>query len=115
MPNGLSQSNVGIKWKEQVAPDWFFIGDVNFGFDPYSLHFADGPRSLAENNNNIPAFFQIANGDSSRTYGPINTRAYAGYPEQDLRHADLRPPVRVLQRHRQQPLRSLRRRRTPSR
>src|SRR4051794_870656 len=46
VPNGISQSNIGIKWKEQVIPDWFFIGDVNFGYDPYSLQFADGPRSL---------------------------------------------------------------------
>ncbi len=57
VPNGLSQSNVGVKWKEQIAPDWFFIGDVNFGFDPYSLRFADGPRSLVDNNT-TPAFFQ---------------------------------------------------------
>ena len=77
VPNGLSQSNIGIKWKEQVAPDWYFIGDVNFGFDPYALQWADGPGSL-EQNNNIPAFFQDANGDFSRAYGPINTRAYAG-------------------------------------
>ena len=77
VPNGLSQSNVGIKWKEQVVPDWYFIGDVNAGFDPYTLSFANGPRSLVENNT-TPQFFQSANTDSSRTYGVINTRAYAG-------------------------------------
>ena len=78
VPNGTTQSNVGVKWREQVAADWFFIGDVNFGFDPYSLRFADGPRSLADNNT-TPQILQSTNGDSSRTYGPINSRAYAGF------------------------------------
>ena len=77
VPNGLSQSNVGIKWKEQIVPDWYFIGDVNAGFDPYTLSFDNGPRSLVQNNT-TPQFFQSANADSSRTYGVINTRAYAG-------------------------------------
>jgi predicted porin len=77
VPNGLSQSNIGVKWKEQIVPDWFFVGDVNFGFDPYTLRFADGPRSL-EQNNTVPQILQSANGDSSRTYGPINSRAWAG-------------------------------------
>jgi predicted porin len=77
VPNGLSQSNVGIKWKEQIVPDWYFIGDVNAGFDPYTLSFDNGPRSLVENNIKSQ-FNQSANSDSSRTYGVINTRAYAG-------------------------------------
>ena len=78
VPNGLSQSNVGIKWKEQIfASEWYFIGDVNAGFDPYSLQYANGPRSLIENNT-LSQIDQSANGDSSRAYGPVNTRAYAG-------------------------------------
>jgi predicted porin len=78
VPNGLSQSNVGIKWKEQIfASDWYFIGDVNAGFDPYSLQYSNGPRSLIENNNKT-LINQTANGDSSRAYGPVNARAYAG-------------------------------------
>ena len=77
VPNGLSQSNIGIKWKEQVVPDWYFIGDVNAGFDPYSLQFANGPRSLIENNT-VSQLNQTSNADSSRAYGVINTRAYAG-------------------------------------
>ncbi len=81
VPNGLSQSNIGLKWKEQIVPQWYFIGDVNFGYDPYSLQFANGPRSLAENNT-TPQYFQSSNGDSSRAYGPINARAYAGVQNQ---------------------------------
>jgi predicted porin len=78
VPNGYSQSNIGVKWKEQIAPTWYFIGDVNFGYDPYSLHFANGPRSLVDNNT-TPLFGQTLATDSSRAYGPINTRAYAGF------------------------------------
>ncbi len=77
VPNGLGTSNIGIKWKEKIVEDWYFIGDVNAGFDPYSLQFLNGPRSLVSQNN-LPQFFQSYNTDSSRTYGPINTRAYAG-------------------------------------
>ena len=43
------QSNIGIKMKEQVAPNWFVVGDVNAGFDPYSLRFSNGPASLLDN------------------------------------------------------------------
>lgn len=37
VPSGPSQFNRG-------ASDAFFVGDVDFGFDPYTLHFAHGPR-----------------------------------------------------------------------
>jgi predicted porin len=77
VPNGLARSAIGLKWKEQISGDWYFIGDVNAGFDPYSLQFVNGPRSLSQNNN-VLQINQNANGDSNRAYGPINGRAYAG-------------------------------------
>jgi predicted porin len=77
VPNGLSQSNVGIKIKEAIVPNWYVIGDVNFGFDPYSMEFANGPRSLVDNNGRS-SIFQSANGDSSRAGSIDNTRAYVG-------------------------------------
>src|SRR5437879_12404444 len=40
-PNGLSQSNIGIKGKEPLAAGWNFIFDLQAGFDPYSLHLAN--------------------------------------------------------------------------
>jgi hypothetical protein len=43
-PNGLSQSFIGIKGKEQFAPGWSFIFDLQAGFDPYSLQLANGPN-----------------------------------------------------------------------
>ena len=76
VPNGLSQTNVGVKINEQIAPNWYFIGDVDTGFDPYSLRFGDGPGSLVANNNTALAN-QTPTRDFSRA-GLDNTRAYVG-------------------------------------
>ncbi|MGD1036429.1 MAG: porin [Roseiarcus sp.] len=80
VPNGLSQSNVGIKIKEQIVPNWFIVGDADFGFDPYSLQMANGPKSLVDNNfyASTRQDLQSANGDSSRAGQWDNTRAYIG-------------------------------------
>ncbi|HEX2816582.1 MAG TPA: porin [Phenylobacterium sp.] len=77
VPSGLGQSNIGVKIKEQIVPNWFFIGDVNAGFDPYSLHFANGPKSFVDNNN-VPLAAQSTNTDSARSTGWDNTRAFLG-------------------------------------
>jgi hypothetical protein len=78
VPGGLGASNAGIKWRERIASDWYFVGDVNFGFDPYSLRFTNGPQSLVDNNT-LPLALRSTNSDSSRAYGPINNRANAGF------------------------------------
>ena len=91
-PNGLSQSNVGLQIKEQIAPDWYFIGDVNFGFDPYSLQFANGPQSLVQNNNRN-LWDQTASGDFSRTWGIVNSRAFIGLSNETSRRSHHRPSV----------------------
>ncbi|MGD1016246.1 MAG: porin [Roseiarcus sp.] len=77
VPNGLSQSNIGIKMKEQVAPNWFIVGDVNLGFDPYSFRLANGPGSLVDNNGS-PTPQWTANSDSSRAGQWDNARGYVG-------------------------------------
>ena len=85
VPNGLSQTNVGIKMKEQVVPNWYIVGDVNFGFDPYSFELANGPQSLVDNIGRVtPAavtsgkLAYTANSDSSRAGQWDNTRGYFG-------------------------------------
>jgi hypothetical protein len=75
--NGLSQSNIGIKGTEQFAPGWNFIFDVQAGFDPYSLRFADGPASVAQNGN-MPLTNQTTNADSSRAGQFFNSVGYVG-------------------------------------
>ena len=44
-PNGLSQSNIGIKGKEAITSGLDFVFDLNFGFNPYSFTAANGPRT----------------------------------------------------------------------
>lgn len=77
VPNGLSQSNVGIKAREEFAPGWAFVGDMDLGFDPYSLRLSDGPASLADNNNKA-IYNQNTNSDSSRAGQFDNSRGYFG-------------------------------------
>src|SRR3979490_1266184 len=76
-PNGLSQSNIGIKGKEPLAPGWDFIFDLQAGFDPYSLHLANGPHSVAQNAG-VPLTSQDSNADSSRAGQFYNSVGYLG-------------------------------------
>ncbi|MGC2122996.1 MAG: porin [Xanthobacteraceae bacterium] len=77
-PNGLSQSNIGIKGSEPVAPGWAFVFDLEAGFNPYSLQFANGPGSVAENAG-VPLTNQSSNADSSRAGQFYNSVGYAGF------------------------------------
>lgn len=77
LPNGVGQSNVGIKGDEPLNGDLSFIFNLQTGFDPYSVQLANGPKSLVENNTNALAV-QNANGNSSRAGQIFNTVAYAG-------------------------------------
>src|ERR1700674_5559076 len=76
-PNGLTQSNIGIKGKEPFAPGWDFIFDLQAGFHPYSLHFLNGPHSMAQNAG-IPLTSQDSNADSSRAGQFYNSVGYLG-------------------------------------
>ncbi len=77
-PNGLSQSNIGIKGKEAITSGLDFVFDLNFGFDPYSLNSADAPASL-RSNNGVPLALQNTNADSSRAGQWYNGVGYAGF------------------------------------
>jgi predicted porin len=82
--NGLSTSVVGLKMKEGLGriglSDWSLIGVLEAGVNPYSGMFANGPRSLADNNarpaNTAP--FQNANFDGSRAGQWDNSQGYLG-------------------------------------
>jgi predicted porin len=76
-PNGLTNSNIGIKGNEPFAPGWAFIFDLQAGFDPYSLHFTNGPHSVAQNAG-VPLTSQDSNGDSSRAGQFYNSVGYLG-------------------------------------
>jgi predicted porin len=77
VPNGLGQSNIGVKGREPLASDWSLVFKFENGFDPFTLQRANGPKSLVQNNTN-PIGQQTANGDSSRAGQLFNTEGYAG-------------------------------------
>jgi predicted porin len=76
-PNGLSQSNIGIKGNEPIGSGWSFIFDLQADFDPYSLELTDGPHSVAQNAG-VPMPSQDSYGDSSRAGQFYNGMGYAG-------------------------------------
>ena len=76
-PNGLSQSNIGIKGNEPLAAGWAFIFDLQAGFDPYSLQLANGPHSEAQNAG-VPLTSQNSHADSSRAGQFYNSVGYLG-------------------------------------
>jgi predicted porin len=76
-PNGLSNSNIGIKGNEPLAPGWAFIFDLQAGFDPYSLHLSNGPHSDFQNIG-VPLTSQDSYADSSRAGQFFNAVGYAG-------------------------------------
>jgi len=76
-PNALSQSNVGVKFKEEFAPGWSFVGQLETGFDPYSLELANGIGAQRQNNT-LPLALQSSNQDSSRAGQPFNSQIFGG-------------------------------------
>ena len=76
-PNGLTQSNIGIRGKEAITSGLDFVFDLNFGFDPYSLTAANGPASLLDVNG-VPVAKQVSNANSNRAGQFYNGVGYAG-------------------------------------
>jgi predicted porin len=64
-PNALSQSLVGIKTNEPIAPGWSFISVNELAFDPYSLLLANAPQAMF-NSIHVPENQQLIPYDSSR-------------------------------------------------
>jgi predicted porin len=73
----LSQSNLGIQIKEPIGLGWSLVGQLEGGFDPYSLEFANSPRS-AFTNVGVPVDQQTTNGDSSRAGQLYNSVGFVG-------------------------------------
>src|SRR5579859_4723190 len=45
-PNGLSQSKLGLKGKEEFADGWYAVFNAELGFQPNSGQLTDGLKSL---------------------------------------------------------------------
>ena len=75
-PNGMSQSNIGVRGSEQLAPGFAAIFNVQTQFMPTSGMVADHLKAMTENNG-VPLAAQSSNADSSRA-GQIFQNAYVG-------------------------------------
>src|SRR3954447_4371815 len=76
-PGALSQSNIGLKGNLPLAPGWAAIFDVQGGFNPYALRWANGPGSVSQNAG-VPLTNQTSNGDSNREGQFYNSVGYLG-------------------------------------
>jgi predicted porin len=76
-PNAMQRSSIGVQVNEPFAPGWRFVGQLEAGFDPYSLQFSNGPASIA-GNRGVPLNEQSANNDSSHAGQIYNSLGYAG-------------------------------------
>lgn len=75
-PNGLSQSAVGVKVKENIGGNWSFVGNASLAFDPYSLKLANAPLAM-QNAIGVPLNQQLLPVDSSK-WGWLANEIYAG-------------------------------------
>ena len=64
-PNALSQSVVGVKTIEPIAPGWNFVSVNELAFDPYSALLANAPQAMW-NARTVPENEQLIPYDSSR-------------------------------------------------
>ena len=82
-PNALSRSSIGVQVNEPFAPGWAFVGDLEAGFDPYSLQLSNGPASIAANRG-VPLDAQSANNDSSHAGQFYNALGFLGVSSDTL-------------------------------
>jgi predicted porin len=80
-PNGLSQSVIGLKMSQSLAPlglaGWSLIGTIETGYNPYYGYLADAQRSQVQENG-LPLVVKSANADSSRTGQWDNSQGFIG-------------------------------------
>jgi predicted porin len=76
-PNALSVSNIGVQIKEPLGAGWSFVGQLEAGFDPYSLQLADNVHALYVERG-IPLGQQNAWGDANAEGKFYNDLGFAG-------------------------------------
>ena len=76
-PNALSGSNIGIQIREPLGAEWSFIGQLEAGFNPYSLRLLDGVHSIFEERG-IPLGLQNAAADANSQGQFYNNLGFAG-------------------------------------
>ncbi|MDR3388467.1 MAG: porin [Rudaea sp.] len=94
-PNGLSQSKIGVKGKEDLNDEFSFVFNAEMGFVPTSGNLADAPRSLIHNNG-VALADQTTAGDGSRAGQFFNGQAWGGFSSKDYGTLTIGRQVTVL-------------------
>jgi predicted porin len=81
-PNGLSQSKIGLRGKEDINDEFSFIFNWEMGFQPDSFNISDSSQSLV-NNNGKAVKNQQAAADGSRTGTWNNGQSFLGLATTD--------------------------------
>jgi predicted porin len=76
-PNNLSQTGLGIRGKEEVAPDWFAVFNVSTGFNPQSGQLAN-LAATNTSNAGLPRKSYSFAGDGARAGQIFNDELYVG-------------------------------------
>jgi len=76
-PNGLSQSKIGVKGKEEIVEGFAGIFNLEMGFLPTSGNLADALKSLTHNNG-VPVSQRTTAADGARAGQFFNGVAYVG-------------------------------------
>jgi predicted porin len=77
-PNGLSASNIGFQIKEPLGNGWSFVGQVEAGFSPVSMHLLNGVHSVFDAIG-TPLANQTAFGDSNSQGAFYNDLGFTGF------------------------------------
>ena len=90
LPTRMSQSNVGVKIKEPIAPGgWSFVSRDELAFDPYSGLLANAPQAM-QNAIHVRRTSRPYRSNSSR-WGWLARQIICRREPADLGHSDLRP------------------------
>jgi predicted porin len=76
-PNALSASNIGLQVKEPLGGGWSFVGQVEAGFNPYSMQLLNGVHSVFDSIH-TPLTQQTAFGDSNSQGTFYNDLGFTG-------------------------------------
>jgi len=83
VPNGLSQTTVGIKGEEHIYGDWSGIFHASTGINPQSGQLANAPGSLVDNNG-LPPNATSLHDDGTRGGQAFNDELYIGVKSHTL-------------------------------
>jgi predicted porin len=77
-PNAMSVSNIGFQVKEPLWQGWSFVGQVEAGFNPYTMQLLDAPASL-RTGIGVPIAQQNAITDANFNGQFYNDLGFAGF------------------------------------